>query len=162
MNLGRKRSQAEVVTKTENLSASQRILRKIERTLISGWELRKAVLLAGTILSMPVFGLTACGKAAAETAGADTPAGAWTLVRMSYNGLTVEKEDLEDMDVSMALQLLEDGTGTMDYDGVLRELSWDETDITMDGVADAYTLADGLLTMADENMELVFARQQEI
>ena len=28
----------------------------------------------------------------------------------------------------------------------------------MDGVADAYTLADGLLTMADENMELVFAR----
>ena len=158
MNLGRKRSQAEVVTKTGNLSASQRILRKIERTLISGWELRKAVLLAGTILSMPVFGLTACGKAAAETAGADTPAGAWTLVRMSYNGLTVEKEDLEDMDVSMALQLLEDGTGTMDYDGVLRELSWDETDITMDGVADAYTLADGLLTMADENMELVFAR----
>ncbi len=58
----------------------------------------------------------------------------------------------------LALQLLEDGTGTMDYDGVLRELSWDETDITMDGVADAYTLADGLLTMADENMELVFAR----
>ena len=50
MNLGRKRSQAEVVTKTENLSASQRILRKIERALISGWELRKAVLLAGTIL----------------------------------------------------------------------------------------------------------------
>ena len=115
MNLGRKRSQAEVVTKTENLSASQRILRKIERALISGWELRKAVLLAGTILSLPVFGLTACGKSTAETAGADTPAGAWTLVRMSYNGLTVEKEDLEDMDVSMALQLLEDGTGTMDY-----------------------------------------------
>ena len=158
MNLKRKRPRIEGVSMTENSSASQRILWKTNRAWISVLKLRNLRLLTLTILSMAVLFLTACGNTASETASADTPAGAWTLVRMSYNGLTLEKEDLGDMDISMALQLLDDGTGTMDYDGVLRELSWDADNITMDGTADAYTLEDGLLTMADEGMELVFER----
>ena len=158
MNLKRKRPQTESVPMAGNPSASQRILWKTERIWISVLKLRHLRLLTLTILLMAVLFLTACGNAASGTESADTPAGAWTLVRMSYNGLTVEKEDLEDMNVSMALQLLDDGTGTMDYDGVLRELTWNTDNITMDGVTDGYTLEDGLLTMVDEGMELVFER----
>lgn len=158
MNLKRKLPQTESVPMAGNPSASQRILWKTERIWISVLKLRNLVPLTLTILSMAVLFLTACGKSTVENAGADTLVGSWTLVRMSYNGLTLEKEDLGDMDISMALQMLDDGTGTMDYDGVLRELSWDTDNITMEGVTDGYTLEDGLLTMTDEGMELVFER----
>ena len=57
------------------------------------------------------------------TAAADTAAGTWELVSMTYNGMTVGKEDLEEMGTAMTLDLLEDGTGTMDYDGTVYDLS---------------------------------------
>lgn len=34
----------------------------------------------------------------------------WELVSMTYNGMTVGKEDLEEMGTAMTLELLEDGT----------------------------------------------------
>ena len=43
------------------------------------------------------------------TAAADTAAGTWELVSMTYNGMTVGKEDLEEMGTAMTLDLLEDG-----------------------------------------------------
>ena len=43
------------------------------------------------------------------TAAADTAAGTWELVSMTYNGMTVGKEDLEEMGNAMTLDLLEDG-----------------------------------------------------
>lgn len=57
------------------------------------------------------------------TAAADTAAGTWELVSMTYNGMTVGKEDLEEMGTAMTLDLLEDGTGTMDYDGTVYDLT---------------------------------------
>ena len=77
---------------------------------------------------------------------------------MTYNGMTVGKEDLEEMGTSMTLNLLEDGTGTMDYDGTVYDLTWDDSAITTDGVADAYTLEDGVLVLANEETEMVFER----
>ena len=88
----------------------------------------------------------------------DTAAGTWELVSMTYNGMTVGKEDLEEMGTSMTLNLLEDGTGTMDYDGTVHDLTWDDSAITTDGVADAYTLEDGVLVLANEETEMVFER----
>lgn len=88
----------------------------------------------------------------------DTAAGSWALVSMTYNGTTVGKEDLEDMGTSLTLELLEDGTGTMDYDGTVYDLTWDDSTITTDGVADSYTLEDGVLVLANDDTEMVFER----
>ena len=111
-----------------------------------------AVLLAGLLLS-------GCGgKTKEEQALADTAAGDWELVSMSYSGMTLGKEDLDNSDITMTLSLLEDGTGTMEYDGSVYELTWDGSSITTDGVADSYTLEDGVLTIANEDTEMVFTR----
>ncbi len=94
---------------------------------------------AGALLLAALL-LTGCGGAAdtasnvetgtaadaATTAAADTAAGTWELVSMTYNGMTVGKEDLEEMGTAMTLDLLEDGTGTMDYDGTVYDLTWDD------------------------------------
>ena len=77
---------------------------------------------AGTLL-LAVLLLTGCGGAAdtasnvgtdaavdtVTTAAADTAAGTWELVSVTYNGMTVGKEDLEEMGTAMTLDLLEDG-----------------------------------------------------
>ena len=126
---------------------------------------------AGTLL-LAVLLLTGCGGAAdtasnvgtdaavdtVTTAAANTAAGTWKLVSMTYNGMTVGKEDLEEMGTAMTLDLLEDGTGTMDYDGTVYDLTWDDSAITTDGVADAYMLEDGVLVLANEETEMVFER----
>ena len=82
---------------------------------------------AGTLLLAALL-LTGCGGAentsdAVMSVSEDTAAGTWELVSMTYNGMTVGKEDLEEMGTSMTLNLLEDGTGTMDYDGTVYDLS---------------------------------------
>ena len=111
-----------------------------------------AVLLAGLLLS-------GCGgKTKEEQALADTAAGDWELVSMSYSGMTLGKEDLDNSDITMTLSLLEDGTGTMEYDGLVYELTWNGSSITTDGVADSYTLEDGVLTIVNEDTEMVFTR----
>ena len=112
-----------------------------------------AVLLAGLLLS-------GCGGKTKEGEQelADTAAGDWELVSMSYSGMTLGKEDLDNSDITMTLSLLEDGTGTMEYDGSVYELTWDGSSITTDGVADSYTLEDGVLTIANEDTEMVFTR----
>ena len=116
----------------------------------------------GTLLLVALL-LTGCGGAentsdAVMSVSEDTAAGTWELVSMTYNGMTVGKEDLEEMGTSMTLNLLEDGTGTMDYDGTVYDLTWDDSAITTDGVADAYTLEDGALVLANDETEMVFER----
>ena len=118
---------------------------------------------AGTLLLAALL-LVGCGGAentsdAVTSVSEDSAAGTWELVSMTYNGMTVGKEDLEEMGTSMTLNLLEDGTGTMDYDGTVYDLTWDDSAITTDGVADAYTLEDGVLVLANEETEMVFERQ---
>lgn len=100
--------------------------------------------------------LVGCGGKAENTA--DTAAGTWSLVSMTYNGITVGKEDLADMEISITMEMLEDGSGTMDYDGTVCELTWDDSTITADGVADSYTLEDGVLVLANDDTEMVFER----
>ena len=126
---------------------------------------------AGALLLAALL-LTGCGGAAdtasnvetgtaadaATIAAADTAAGTWELVSMTYNGMSVGKEDLEEMGTAMTLELLEDGTGTMDYDGTVYDLTWDDSSITMEDVADSYTLEDGVLILANADTEMVFER----
>ena len=126
---------------------------------------------AGTLLLAALL-LTGCGGAAdtasnvetgtaadaATIAAADTAAGTWELVSMTYNGMTVGKEDLEEMGTAMTLELLEDGTGTMDYDGTVYDLTWNDSSIIMEDVADSYTLEDGVLILANDDTEMVFGR----
>ncbi|WP_215703874.1 hypothetical protein [Clostridium sp. MCC328] len=78
--------------------------------------------------------------------------------RVFPNEATVGKEDLEEMGTAMTLDLLEDGTGTMDYDGTVYDLTWDDSSITMEDVADFYTLEDGVLMLANADTEMVFER----
>ena len=81
---------------------------------------------------------------------------------MTYNGMTVGKEDLEELGTAMTLDLLEDGTGTMDYDGTVYNLTWDDSSITMEDVADFYTLEDGVLILANADTEMVFERSGSV
>ena len=116
----------------------------------------------GTLLLVALL-LTGCGGAentsdAVMSVSEDTAAGTWELVSMTYNGMKVGKEDMEEMGTSMTLNLLKDGTGTMDYDGTVYDLTWDDSAITTDGVADAYTLEDGVLVLANDETEMVFER----
>ena len=122
--------------------------------------------MAGVFL-MAAFLLVGCGMNAGTTedtggitanVAEETAAGSWSLVSMTYNGMTVGKEDLTDMGTSMSMELLEDGSGTMDYDGTVYDLVWDDSTITMEGVADSYTLEDGVLVLANEDTEMVFER----
>ena len=78
--------------------------------------------------------------------------------RVFPNEATVGKEDLEEMGTAMTLDLLEDGTGTMDYDGTVYDLTWDDSSITMEDVTDFYTLEDGVLMLANADTEMVFER----
>ena len=117
---------------------------------------------AGTLLLAALL-LTGCGGAentsdAVMSVSEDTAAGTWELVSMTYNGMTVGKEDLEEMGTAMTLDLLEDGTGTMDYDGTVYDLTWDDSSITMEDVVDFYTLEDGVLMLANADTEMVFER----
>ena len=126
---------------------------------------------AGALLLAALL-LTGCGGAAdtasnvgtdaavdtVTTAAADTATGTWELVSMTYNGMTVGKEDLEEMGTAMTLELLEDGTGTMDYDGTVYDLTWNDSSIIMEDVADSYTLEDGVLILANADTEMVFER----
>ena len=117
---------------------------------------------AGTLLLVALL-LTGCGGAentsdAVMSVSEDTAAGTWELVSMTYNGMKVGQEDMEEMGTSMTLNLLKDGTGTMDYDGTVYDLTWDDSAITTDGVADAYTLEDGALVLANDETEMVFER----
>ena len=121
---------------------------------------------AGIVLmaALLMAGCGTKGETAADAGGItanvteDTAAGNWSLVSMSYNGMTAGKEDLKDMGTSMSMELLEDGSGTMDYDGTVYDLVWDDSTITMEGVADSYTLEDGVLVLANEDTEMVFER----
>ena len=120
-------------------------------------------------LLFSLFFLNSCGK----TEGADASqvesmsmsnpvVGGWTLIRMSYNGIDVEKEELDEIGTSLTLELLEDGTGTMDFDGEISELTWDENSITVDEVPNSYTLSDDLLILAEEGTEMVFAKTESL
>ena len=106
------------------------------------------------IFLLSVLLTVGCGSKAEITA--DTAAGTWFLVSISHNGTTAGKDDLADMGTSVSLELLEDGTGSMDYDGTVYELSWDGGTITSDGVADPYKLEDGILILTSDNTEMVF------
>ena len=78
--------------------------------------------------------------------------------RVFPNEATVGKEDLEEMGTAMTLDLLEDGTGTMDYDGTVYDLTWNDSSIIMEDVTDSYTLEDGVLILANDDTEMVFGR----
>ena len=112
------------------------------------------------ILLLPLFFLNGCGKKdAGQVEHTSSPAvGEWTLVRLAYDGVEAEKEELAELGFSLTLKLLEDGTGTMDFGGEVSELIWDSDSITEDGVSNSYTISDGLLTLAEDGTEMVFAR----
>ena len=110
------------------------------------------------------FLLTACGNssAPASSSAADdapaTAAGDWVLIHMTYNDIEVDAADLAELDTSVTLALAEDGTGTMDYDGDVFDLTWDAENITMDDVPNSYVLDGDTMTLSDADTEMVFAR----
>ena len=113
------------------------------------------ILLAGVLVV--VLFLCGCGKKNTEEK-AETAAGKWKLVSMVYDGVSLDEEELEEMGSLVTLELAQDGTGIMNFEGLIYELTWDENNITMDGVPDAYTLSGDRLKLAQEGTEMIFAR----
>lgn len=113
------------------------------------------ILLAGVLVV--VLFLCGCGKKNTEEK-AETAAGKWKLVSMVYDGVSLDEEELEEMGSLVTLELAQDGTGIMNFEGLIYELTWDENNITMDGVPDAYTLSGDRLKLAQEGTEMIFTR----
>lgn len=87
--------------------------------------------------------------------------GSWVLIELTYNGVTARKEELAEIGSTTTLELLADGTGTMNSDGEVYEITWDEASIISDGIATPYTLSeDGLLTLSEEGTRMTFARPE--
>ena len=95
--------------------------------------------------------LTGCGKKG-EKEGSIS--GTWTLTDMKYDGDTYTQQDIESAGAGITLELFEDGTGTMLYDGISTELTWDAKEIHTEAGTDTYVLKDSLLTVYDEITEM--------
>lgn len=71
--------------------------------------------------------------------------------------------DIAAMGMSVKMTLNADGTGAMDMNGQITELTWTQdgstVTVTTDGKPASGTLEDGALTLADENMTMVFTRE---
>ena len=94
-------------------------------------------------------------------AAANPAEGSWVLIELTYNGVTAGKEELAEIGSTTTLELLADGTGTMNSDGEVYEITWDEASIISDGIATPYTLSeDGLLTLSEEGTRMTFARPE--
>lgn len=99
--------------------------------------------------------LTGCDK---NSQNVDFLTGTWTLTSMKYDGDTYTKEKIEEAGVGMTLELFKDGTGTMFFDGVGRELTWDGKEIHTEAGTDTYVLKDGVLIIYDETTEMYFEK----
>lgn len=101
--------------------------------------------------------LTGCGKKGGKEGSIS---GTWTLTGMKYDGDTYTQQDIESAGAGITLELFEDGTGTMLYDGISTELTWDAKEIHTEADTDTYVLKDSLLTVYDETTEMYFEKIQ--
>ena len=101
--------------------------------------------------------LTGCGKKSGKEGSI---AGTWTLTGMKYDGDTYTQQDIESAGAGITLELFEDGTGTMLYEGISTELTWDAKEIHTEAGTDTYVLKDSLLTVYDETTEMYFEKIQ--
>lgn len=99
--------------------------------------------------------LTGCGKNHSQE---ESVTGTWTLTGMQYDGKTYSQKDIESAGAGMTLELFEDGTGTMLYDGVTSDVTWDAEEIHTETGTDTYVLKDGILTVYDETTEMYFEK----
>lgn len=89
-----------------------------------------------------------------------TAAGSWKLreIRDDSSGLLITEANLAAMG-EYAMELNEDGSGTMNMGGAVSPVSWDETTLTIAGGApQAYTLQGKELKLQDEEAVLTFTR----
>ena len=99
--------------------------------------------------------LTGCGKKHTQK---ESVAGTWILTGMQYDGETYTQKDIESAGAGMTLELFEDGTGTMLYDRVTSDVTWDAEEIHTETGTDTYVLKDGILTVYDETTEMYFEK----
>ena len=88
----------------------------------------------------------------------DTVVGSWTMTGMLYNGTEYTKEDIENADAGITLELSADGTGVMKYEDDTYELTWDEQEISTEDGPTKYMLKDGMLITYEEGIEMYFSR----
>lgn len=110
--------------------------------------------------------ITGCGgKAESTVRDVDDPtnctaAGSWTLVGMTYDGVDIGEDDLKEAEMNITLELLSDGTGTMEYEGEIYELTWDENEINTEDGPTTYVLDNDILTVTEEEIKMAFARTE--
>lgn len=88
----------------------------------------------------------------------DTVVGSWTMTGMLYNGTEYTKEDIENADAGITLELSADGTGVMKYEEDTYELTWNEQEISTEDGPTKYILKDGMLITYEEGIEMYFSR----
>ena len=102
------------------------------------------------------------GKGGSAKASAG-PVGTYKIIAItgSSEDDSLDEESLqamEELGLTIRLYISEDGTGVLDMYGEAMDLTWTDTEITVDGESIAYTYEDGKLTISEEGESLVFEK----
>lgn len=104
-----------------------------------------------------LFALTACGGTKASS-----DAGYYKIYSMTEGGKTYDNETLKSMGMSdsIYIQLLEDGTGTMNIADDVTKITWKDKVLTKteDGTSMKYTIEGDKLTMEEDDMKMIFQK----
>ncbi len=100
-----------------------------------------------------VFALAACGG----SSGGAKP-GVYKATAMVQDGQDVSDQlaMLESLGMEIDLVLNEDGTGYLDMYGQHLDLTWDDSNLTVDGEAEPYTMDGENLILKEGNTSLTF------
>ncbi len=85
-------------------------------------------------------------------------AGTWVLTAMKSDGEDYT-ELLQASGLEVILQLNEDGSGYIDFDGEKDYLTWDEDGIASDGVKIPFITDGKTLTISEDDEEMTFTRK---
>ncbi len=109
-----------------------------------------------TLVLVMVLALCACGGG---SDGKNPAVGTWTIKTMTNGGETYSVADVPTMKDFIVLDLREDGTGTITSGGETTPLTWDSSNITVEGDPASYSVSGDTLTLRSDSYTFTFVRK---
>ena len=109
-----------------------------------------------TLVLVMVLALCACGGG---SDGKNSAVGTWTIKSMTNGGETYNVDDVPALKDFIVMELREDGTGTITSSGETTPLTWDGSNITVEGDPASYSVSGDTLTLNSTSYTFVFVRK---
>jgi hypothetical protein len=110
-----------------------------------------------TLVLVMVLALCACGGSGSD--GKSSAVGTWTIKTMTNGGETYNVDDVPALKDFIVMELREDGTGTITSSGETTPLTWDGSNITVEGDPASYTVSGDTLTLTSDSYTFTFVRK---